>query len=432
MPPRGRAPGLKRGRHNLPYWYARQVARDLMGFPDTCIPLPPDATEDELAELCQEHTARLRAHIARVVESDGSEPAATTARYDGTVRAACRIYQEHPYSPFRKVKFNTRETYVGNLKIIELTVGARLIRNLTVLDVQHWYDEWRKPVSVVEADGSVTVGPDRIVRAHGAVTRFRAVLSFLAALRHEDCKRLVGELAEYKFEKGGAREQEMTYQHVISFIRTALDLGHRGIMDPDRARSMATCVAAQFELMVRQKDILGEWAPAGATRRLPTGISTEALDGKVWAGFFTWEQIPGWRWRMRTSKSKFRAALDFDLTRYSLLMPLLEAVPHEARAGAIVKGERGLPMRRVSFAQWFRQIARAAGIPDDVRSMDARAGGATEADEAGVPLDVIQGALTHTNPDMTLRYIRRRSRKVADVADARKQRRATENDNGTS
>ena len=399
-----------------------------MGFADTCIALPPDATDDQIAELCQGHTARLRAHIAAVQGAPGEAPL-TRTRYDGTVMSACRIYQEHPYSPFRKVKFNTRETYIGNLKIIEQTVGARLIRNLTVIDVQHWYDEWRKPAVAADVEA---IGPERIVRAHGAVTRFRSVLSFMSALRHEDCKRLAGELSEYRFEKGGSREQELTYQHVVAFIRTALELGSKGVMELEKALSMAICVAAQFELMVRQKDILGEWAAVGATRRMPAGIhTTEPVDGEVWAGFFTWELIPGWRWRMRTSKSKYRAAIDFDLTRYSLLMPLLELVDHSARTGSIVKGEHGLPMRYQSFAQWFRQIARAAGIPDDIRSMDARAGGATEADEAGATLEAIQGALTHSNPNMTLRYIRRRTRKVTDVADARKQKRASENDGGT-
>jgi len=38
------------------------------------------------------------------------------------------------------------------------------------------------------------------------------------------------------------------------------------------------------------------------------------------------------------------------------------------------------PVRR---SRWFRQIARAACIPDEVWNMDSRAGGATEADEAG-------------------------------------------------
>jgi hypothetical protein len=72
------------------------------------------------------------------------------------------------------------------------------------------------------------------------------------------------------------------------------------------------------------------------------------------------------------------------------------------------------------YARWFRQIARAAGIPDEVWNMDARAGGATEADEAGAALEAIQGALTHTKESTTLRYLRRgRSKKIAEVADAR-------------
>jgi hypothetical protein len=58
----------------------------------------------------------------------------------------------------------------------------------------------------------------------------------------------------------------------------------------------------------------------------------------MWSGFFTWENIPGWRWRMKTSKSKYRAAAEFDLQRYSLLFPLLKAVPHEERTGAIDLG----------------------------------------------------------------------------------------------
>src|ERR1043165_584205 len=91
MPPRGAKPGLKIGRHNLPYWYAKQVCRNPMGFPDTCIALPPDATDDELAELCHGHTARLRSHIAKV-QAEAGEPALTRTKYNGTMRAACRIY----------------------------------------------------------------------------------------------------------------------------------------------------------------------------------------------------------------------------------------------------------------------------------------------------------------------------------------------------
>jgi hypothetical protein len=203
-------------------------------------------------------------------------------------------------------------------------------------------------------------------------------------------------------------------------------------MPPGRALFVAIGTIAQFELLLRQMDIIGEWADAGATRRLPAGIATLTLDDEVWAGFFTWENIAGWRWRMKTSKSKYRSAADFDLTKYTLLLPLLEAVPLDQRIGAIVKGAKGLPIRRDMYGRWFRQIARAAGIPDEVWNMDAR-GGATEADEAGAAIEAIRGALTHTKESTTLRYLRRgRSKQIGLVADARSTKRATETDSGTA
>ena len=128
MSPRGRTPGLKRGRHGQPYWIAKQVVRNTLGFPDKCISLPWDADAATLARLCCEHTARLQNWIAEQSkpQNDGKLPEPLT-HYDGTMLAASRVYQEHPYSPFRKVKHNTRKTYTDCLKLIETTVGARLI-----------------------------------------------------------------------------------------------------------------------------------------------------------------------------------------------------------------------------------------------------------------------------------------------------------------
>jgi hypothetical protein len=55
--------------------------------------------------------------------------------------------------------------------------------------------------------------------------------------------------------------------------------------------------------------------------------------------------------------------------------------------------------------------------------MDARAGGATEAEEAGAAFEAIQDALTHSKKETTLHYIHRRSTRIASVADARKRKR---------
>lgn len=407
------------------------MVRDPIGFPDSCIALPPGADDATLAALCREHTARLLAWIEEQKKAQAEEDPsfARVPRYDGTVYGACQIYQRHPHSRFHKVKHNTRSSYVDSLKVIEATVGRRLIRNLTVLDVQHWYDEWRKPARAG--------GPERVDRAHNATAMFRTVLHFCAALRHDDCKRLAGELREARslvlFERGRAREEELSYAQTVAFIRKALELGAEGVVPLVRARYLAIGIAAQFELMLRPMDVRGEIAPSRRDAEISARaarIEAIPVGAKWWIGFFTWERLAGWRWRMRTSKSKYRAPVEFDLTNYPLLLPLLEAVPRAERVGPVIKGDDGLPMGRHAYAKWFRRIARAAGIPENVWGMDARAGAATEAEEAEADLDAIRQAMTHSKEETTLRYIRRRSKKLVVVAQARNRKRAADETGG--
>ena len=428
MPRRSDRPGFKRGRHRLPYWIARQVVSDPMGFPDKCIPLDPAADDDTLARLCREHTGRLEQWIAArraelAADVAGLPQIVPIEPYTGSVLSASRYYQTHPLSDFHNVKHTTQDSYIDSLKVIEQTIGARRLKNVTTADCKHWYKEWRKGAVKVDADGNQTIGPQRIKRAHDAISMFRTVVRFLASLRVAEAKVLEEELRLLKFEKGGGREEEMTYAYVTAFIDKALEFGEAGIMPSSRALYLAIGTAAQFELLLRQKDIIGERLPTAARlneRAAPKGASIVDCGQFHWAGFFTWENIPGWRWRMKTSKSKYRTAADFDLTRYGLLMPLLEAVPQDARVGAIVKDETGQPVREGSYRRWFRTIARAAAIPDEVWSMDNRAGGATEAEDSGADIRQIQDALTHTKETMTLRYLRKgRTRSIAAVAEIR-------------
>lgn len=422
MPAKGNKPGFKRGRHNLPYWIASQVARDTMGFPDKCIPLPIDADEETHAELCRQHTARLEAWMDQARKGENPR----LPRYDGTIHSACEVYQKHPLSRFHRVKGNTRRYYAAQLGIIQRTVGRRLTLKVTVPDVEYWYTEWRKPAP--QDDPKAPPGPERIDRAHDCVSMLRTVLRFCASLRHKDCKQLADELEKVSFEKGGSREEELTYHHAVAFLRAARDLAARNVIPPDRALYMSIGVAAQFELLLRQKDIIGEWPTTAddIERAVRRGAARDDNAGGVWVGWFAWERIPGWRWRTKTSKSKYRAARDFDLAEHTMLYPLLEQVPHDQRAGAIVKGEGGLPMRESTYRKWFREIAEVAGIPKKVWLMDSRAGGGGEAYDAGASLEDIQGAYTHEKPSMTLRYIRRGGKRLSNLADARKRSRAQE------
>ena len=135
--------------------------------------------------------------------------------------------------------------------------------------------------------------------AHGETPG--AVLRFCAALRYPECKVLAGELTLVEFERGGAREEEMTYAQATAFIRKALEMGRAGVIPADRALSMGIGVAAQFELLLRQKDTIGDWG---------------GPNGEKWTGYFTWENIPVWR-PMKTSKSKSvrRPILTWSATR---------------------------------------------------------------------------------------------------------------------
>jgi hypothetical protein len=62
----------------------------------------------------------------------------------------------------------------------------------------------------------------------------------------------------------------------------------------------------------------------------------------------------------------------------------------------IVDETAGRPYAEHAYAREWRAVARKAGIPDTVWNMDARAGGISEADDAGADLDMIRSAAGHS------------------------------------
>ena len=84
-----------------------------------------------------------------------------------------------------------------------------------------------------------------------------------------------------------------------SCISTSLGRGDR------RGLSMAIGVAAQFETMLRQKDVIGEW-------------SRDRSGREAWAGAFTWENIPGGDSAPRNLQNRRASRVRSDQTRYAL------------------------------------------------------------------------------------------------------------------
>lgn len=382
MPKRSETPGLirRRGGKTL-YWSAESLAVDLKGFPDPLIRLPADANATELGDLCKGYAKTLADWL--------NEEEKPKWRYDGTVAGLCDVFKKHPHSPMQDVKWNTADSYVDSFKVIRSTVGKRAVRALNAVnDCKEWYQRWRSPAKAG--------GPERIKRAHDAMAAFRMAVRFGAALRFPNCKDLAKELSMLRFERADQREGQMTFEQAKRFVTTALASGEK------RDLYMAIGVAAQFETILRQKDIIGEW------------------HDDAWTGQFTWENIPGGILRIKTSKSRYKKTATFDLASFDLLWPLIQSVPQPERAGTIVKGELDLPVRERSYRKWFREIATAAGIPRQVWNMDTRAGGVTEALESGADLDTVRRAATHSKASMTLRYERDTAAAIASVAQTRK------------
>jgi hypothetical protein len=390
MGEKSQTPGLiarkrKRGPDRL-YWAADSVSRKARGYPSRLIPLPNDATETEIIDLCETYTAKLILWLDR-----GPAP---RWLYDGTVGSLCDAFERHPQSPIREVRRNTAEAYVDSLKVIRLTVAARAVRALAPIDVKAWYDRWRAP----REPGL----PERVKRAHDAVSTLRMILNFGRSLGHMECGDLVDGLSKMQFERSRPREGQMTVAHARAFIAAALARGDQ------RGLSMAIGVATQFETMLRQKDVIGSWS-----RDARTGAET-------WSGPYRWDNIPGGIFRLKTSKTS--SEIVHDLTKLDLLWPLLMRVPQADRQGAIVKAF-GEPIRERSYRKWFREIARLAGVPDAVWNMDARAGAVTEALDAGAELSQVQRAATHLSPSMTARYDRTAEAAPLAVAEARRKAR---------
>jgi hypothetical protein len=382
MASRSDTPGLiaiKRKNGFALYWSARSLARDVEGFPDRLVRIPATLTPAEVVTLCALLTAKFEAWQL------GDR--ATSDFHITTVASLCDAFERHPHSPLQDVKANTAGSYLDSTKIIRREVGGHLVKNVTPITVKGWFADWSAPAK--------PDGPPRLKRAHDAVSILRAMLGVGYVLGYNECGELREKLAMVRFKKSGRREGAMTYAHAVVFIAKAREVGKV---------SMALGVAAQFETLLRQKDIIGEYGADDA-----------------WTGHFTWENCPGWSLKIKTSKNK--APITFDLTNMELLWPLLQAVPQSERVGAIIKGPTGAPMRERTYRKWFRQIATQAGIPVTVWNMDSRAGGVTEALEGGADIEDVARAATHSKTVMTERYDRGVAQSVVEIAEVRQAKR---------
>lgn len=399
-------PGLKRrpnkdGSMRL-YWVARA---DLCkaGYSPHMVPLHYDWNDPTQHSLISSACMKLQAEMIEWSAGRGR-----TYAFDGTIASLVREYQTDEASPYKRLKWNTRRTYDQVLGTIEKVFGERALCALTLKDFRRWYDAARKPKK--EGD------PEHIRKAHGLMSMIRRLMAYGIAAELPQCGRLAAILRATEFEQPAPRKSKLTLQHVETFVATAIK--------NDRL-SLALGTALQFETALRQRDVIGEWAPV----RKGEDSSGILLGDRRWVNGLTWADLAN-DFEVYKQTTKTGAVAAHDLKLCPLVMTIIALVPPDRRVGPLIIDERAArPYAEWAYGQQWRIMADKAGLPKGVWNMDARSGGISEADDAGAELDDIRSAAAHSQASTTARYIRGTIGKSKKVARLRAAHRAEHKSN---
>lgn len=391
-PETGKAPGLTRRKNRdgscTWYWSAARASRQAGDYEPRTVRLATGLSIEERAERCRTLTAEMLIHLA----SSGE----WRSTFDGTLASLIRDYQTDPLGPYAAVKEITRrQDYDPSLKILERLAGARRIDRVSGRDFAAWYADFRKPAKPGE--------PERLRRAWGAMKMLRAVIAYGVTCRISACAAAAQILSHMEFEQPGAREQRLTYEQASAIVDMAIGR---------KLLSIAFAQALQFELSLRQSQVIGEWIKAGAVEG---GI---VFRGRRWQGL-TWSNVSAdMVLAFRTSKTGAQA--EFALELYPLVAKVLALIPAERRVGPLIVSEAtGRPYRANHFQKEWRALREACGISASIWNRDSRAGGITEGAEAGADAADLQRLATHADARTTGRYIRKTLESTNRVAELR-------------
>lgn len=397
------SPGLKK-RANRDgsvtwYWVGSKVVRNTRGFEPKTARLIGITPEDRARE-CQRLTRQLKLWL------DGGKPREHLA-FDGTIGSLLDFYEYHPESPVQDLKWCSVARYKAAIKLLRKS-GHRKLSEVQGIHLKRLYRDLKKPAE----EG----GRERITRAHFTCGRLRDAVGFGAALSLDHCERLTIAFSKIRLSAPAARKDYVTYDQAVAIISEANARGHH---------SIALGQAMQYELTLRQKDVIGEWIPEPYARDIEGGIRRR---GHVWANGCLWSHVDA-AMVLRKTTTKTGQDVEFDLPLYPLVMAEIDRVPPERRIGPMVINEKtGLPWAQDSYIRVWRDIARAVGVPDTVQNRDSRAGGITELGDAGIDIELMRHHAQHRDVKTTGRYNRRTLKKTSAVAELRAAARAKKND----
>lgn len=384
------APGLSWSNPKHPRWKAPKRYVDA-GYKHTSARLEGhkgDGRDKERAAKCREYTRDME----RWWQGEGQGPDHRTWAY------LIARYKGDEFSPIRDVKANTREGYLDLISVWEQAIGHMTITSMT-------YETGRRIQQAMADKGRSRSNIKRHFVMLRTITSYGCVLPETreAAVMAREV------LAGIKLRSAPQRDVAPNYAQI------------RAIIDEADARGMfafATGLLMQWTYMVRAVDIRGHWLPADASEG---GIWRH---GRRWQDGLTWDMVEPSLDRFRKVISKTEKSMPeaMEFTTTPEIKARLQLLANGGRVGPVITASTGYPYTKDGWAQSFRRIRDHLGLPPEIKAMDLRAGGVTEAKNLGADPMALRDAAQHASVTTTDRYARNRSENINKVVELRGQK----------
>lgn len=378
------------------YWVASTVSPKATDYPLKTVRV--HGSMDEITAKCRALTSELRQWLS---ERGAGKP----VQFDGKLRSLIQMYRSNPASPYFEVKQITRTMYDDNLDLLDKDCGMRRLDKLTGIDIKEWHHHFKQP----KAPGE----PERFRRAYKVMQLLRIVIGFGVMSNVTECFRLKSVLEELRFHAPRGRKEALTFKQAKAICDHAASKG---------LTSIALAQALQFELTLRQVDVIGQW------EKIEDNDTGGIVDrGQRWRDGLLWSDIDVDGILVKIT-SKTGKVAEHDTMQYPLLRSIIDQIPAEKRIGPVIRSEStGLPYRRRHFIDVWREVATAAGVPKTVWNRDSRAGGITEGGNAGADIEMLRHQANHDDAATTALYNRGTLEKTRAVAQLRVAHRNSQN-----
>jgi hypothetical protein len=274
------------------------------------------------------------------VVSPESAPSASQLRFLPDLVKAFRMGES--YSALRD---SVRKSYDYFLERLIKDIPAAL-DELDKDAITRFYEMWREG--------------NRISLSHSMATKLRMLFKFGAGtLNDPNCQRLYGIMNSMHFELPGPRAEFLNLEQVNNIRASAHQLGYPLI---------ALAQAIQFELMLSQKDLIGEWIPVTDEQ-----WSSDLIVGDVkWVHGMRWEEIDS-DLVLHHVTSFRQQELHVDLKHHKMVMEELKKLGPLPKDGPMIVHHRTkIPYTGSDFRRFWRKVADHAGVPKEVKNSDSK------------------------------------------------------------